>query len=86
MVELFEDDALLRIKLETGRMHQIRVHLVAIDLPVVGDPTYGVPADGLERQFLHASELAFPHPISGERVETVSELPPDLAAFIASRS
>ena len=86
VVELFEDDALLRIKLETGRMHQIRVHLAAIDLPVVGDPTYGVPADGLERQFLHASELAFPHPISGERVETVSELPPDLAAFIASRS
>jgi 23S rRNA pseudouridine1911/1915/1917 synthase len=82
--ELFDDYALLRVKLETGRMHQIRVHLAAIDLPVAGDPTYGVDAPGLERQFLHASELAFPHPISGDRVETRSELPADLTAFLAS--
>ena len=86
VIELFENAALLRVTLDTGRMHQIRVHLAAIDLPVLGDPTYGVPADGIERQFLHASELAFPHPVTGERIETVSELPPDLAAFIASRS
>jgi 23S rRNA pseudouridine1911/1915/1917 synthase len=86
VVTLYENDALLHVTLETGRMHQIRVHLAAIDLPVVGDPTYGVSADGLGRQFLHASELTFPHPITGERVETTSELPPDLAAFIASRS
>jgi 23S rRNA pseudouridine1911/1915/1917 synthase len=71
--------ALLRVGLETGRMHQIRVHLAAIDLPVVGDPTYGVPLTGLGRQFLHAAELAFPHPFSGERIETRSELPPDLS-------
>ena len=86
VAELLVDHALLSVTLETGRMHQIRVHLAAIDLPVVGDPTYGVSADGLGRQFLHASELTFPHPITGERVETTSELPPDLAAFIASRS
>jgi len=86
VVELWDDDALLRVRLETGRMHQIRVHLAAVDLPVVGDPTYGVPADGLTRQFLHAAELAFPHPITGERVETTSELPPDLAEFLTSRA
>jgi 23S rRNA pseudouridine1911/1915/1917 synthase len=83
VLELWPDHALLRVVLETGRMHQIRVHLAAIDLPVVGDPTYGVPEPALGRQFLHASELSFPHPVSGERIETRSELPPDLAAFLA---
>jgi 23S rRNA pseudouridine1911/1915/1917 synthase len=76
--------ALLRVRLETGRMHQIRVHLGAIDLPVVGDRVYGVKEPALGRQFLHAAELAFPHPFTGERIETRSELPPDLAAFLAS--
>jgi 23S rRNA pseudouridine1911/1915/1917 synthase len=82
--QLLPEHALLRVKLETGRMHQIRVHLAAIDLPVVGDRTYGVPGLDLSRQFLHAAELSFPHPFSGERIETSSELPPDLAAALAS--
>ncbi len=80
---LFAEHALLRVRLETGRMHQIRVHLAAVELPVVGDPTYGVREKALERQFLHATALVFPHPFDGERVETVSDLPPDLAAFLA---
>jgi 23S rRNA pseudouridine1911/1915/1917 synthase len=80
--QLWAEHALLRVKLETGRMHQIRVHLAAIDLPVVGDKTYGVPVGGLSRQFLHAAELSFPHPFSGERIETSSELPPDLASTL----
>jgi 23S rRNA pseudouridine1911/1915/1917 synthase len=75
--------ALLRVRLETGRMHQIRVHLGAIDLPVVGDPVYGVTEPALGRQFLHAAELSFTHPFTGERVETRSDLPPDLAAYLA---
>jgi 23S rRNA pseudouridine1911/1915/1917 synthase len=79
---LFDHHALLRVRLETGRTHQIRVHLAAIDLPVAGDPVYGVPEPGLPRQFLHATELAFPHPITGERVEARSPLPDDLAAFL----
>jgi 23S rRNA pseudouridine1911/1915/1917 synthase len=79
---LYPGHALLRVKLETGRMHQIRVHLTAIDLPVVGDPTYGVPGVELSRQFLHAAELSFPHPFSGERIEVRSELPPDLEAAL----
>lgn len=81
---LWPEHALLRVKLETGRMHQIRVHLAAVELPVSGDATYGVADPGLTRQFLHATELAFPHPFSGERVETRSALPPDLEAFLAS--
>jgi len=79
---LWPSYALLRVHLETGRMHQIRVHLAAIDLPVAGDPTYGVPLDGLARQFLHAAELAFPHPFTDERIDTRSELPGDLAAVL----
>ncbi len=84
VLELYPGHALLRVRLETGRMHQIRVHLAAIDLPVVGDPTYGVPDDDLGRQFLHASELAFPHPFTGDRVEARSELPPDLQSHLAA--
>ena len=84
VVRLWDAHALLRVRLETGRMHQIRVHLAAVDLPVAGDPTYGVPEPGLERQFLHAAELAFPHPFGEGRVETTSELPVDLAAFLAA--
>jgi 23S rRNA pseudouridine1911/1915/1917 synthase len=79
LVELLRRHALLRIRLETGRTHQIRVHLAAIDLPVAGDPVYGVPGDlALPRQFLHAGRLAFPHPIAGTPVEVESDLPPDL--------
>jgi 23S rRNA pseudouridine1911/1915/1917 synthase len=86
--ELLPQHSLLRVRLETGRTHQIRVHLAAIDLPVAGDPTYGVSRDlGLERQFLHAARLAFAHPVSGEEIDVSSPLPPDLgAALVAARS
>ncbi|MGZ4320168.1 MAG: RluA family pseudouridine synthase [Gaiellaceae bacterium] len=79
---LLTGHALLRVRLETGRMHQIRVHLAAIGLPVVGDPVYGVAEERLGRQFLHAAALAFDHPFSGERLELVSELPADLQVFL----
>jgi 23S rRNA pseudouridine1911/1915/1917 synthase len=83
--ELLPRHALLRVRLETGRTHQIRVHLAAIDLPVAGDPTYGIRGDlGLERQFLHAARLAFAHPVTGEPVDVSSPLPPDLAAALAA--
>ena len=79
---VLDDHALLRVTLETGRTHQIRVHLAAIDLPVVGDRLYGVPAPGLRRQFLHAARLAFPHPFTGARVDVESPLPDDLADYL----
>jgi 23S rRNA pseudouridine1911/1915/1917 synthase len=84
LAELLQHHALLRVRLETGRTHQIRVHLAAIDLPVAGDPVYGVAGDlGLERQFLHAARLAFDHPVTGGRVEAESPLPPDLEEALA---
>ena len=59
---------LLRVVLDTGRTHQIRVHMAAIGHPVCGDPQYGTAGRyGLERQFLHAARLAFEHPVTGER-------------------
>jgi 23S rRNA pseudouridine1911/1915/1917 synthase len=79
---LLDKHALLGVRLETGRTHQIRVHLGAIGLPVVGDPIYGVPDEQLKRQFLHAWRLAFPHPVSGEPVEVESPLPPELQSAL----
>ncbi len=78
--------SLLECRLETGRTHQIRVHLSSIDHPLVGDPIYGQrrPKLQLDRPFLHAAELAFDHPASGERVAFSSELTPDLAARLAT--
>jgi 23S rRNA pseudouridine1911/1915/1917 synthase len=81
--ELLPRHALLRVRLETGRTHQIRVHLGAIDLPIAGDPGYGRPGElGLDRQFLHATRLAFAHPFTGEAVDVSSPLPADLAAAL----
>jgi 23S rRNA pseudouridine1911/1915/1917 synthase len=77
------DFSLLRLRLETGRTHQIRVHLRAIGHPVCGDPEYGTPGLlGLERQFLHATRLAFEHPLTGQPVEVSSPLPADLRAAL----
>jgi 23S rRNA pseudouridine1911/1915/1917 synthase len=75
--------SLLRLRLDTGRTHQIRVHLQAIGHPVAGDPEYGTPGLlGLERQFLHATRLALQHPLTGEPLEVRSPLPADLAAAL----
>jgi 23S rRNA pseudouridine1911/1915/1917 synthase len=73
---------LLRVRLLTGRTHQIRAHLAAIGHPVCGDPVYGGGASGrrlgLTRQFLHAANLLFSHPRTGEIVDCESKLPADL--------
>jgi 23S rRNA pseudouridine1911/1915/1917 synthase len=75
--------ALVRIVLDTGRTHQIRVHMAAIGHPVCGDPQYGTAGEfGLHRQFLHAARLSFTHPVTGEAVDVRSELPEDLEAAL----
>jgi 23S rRNA pseudouridine1911/1915/1917 synthase len=75
----FASTTLLRLRLETGRTHQIRVHMRAISHPVAGDPEYGTAGLlGLQRQFLHATRLAFEHPLTGAHVDVSSPLPEDL--------
>ncbi|MHB8659009.1 MAG: RluA family pseudouridine synthase [Solirubrobacteraceae bacterium] len=76
---------LLRVVLETGRTHQIRVHMAAIGHPVSGDRQYGdSPSFGLERQFLHAARLAFEHPVTHAPVDVSSPLPDDLARALST--
>jgi 23S rRNA pseudouridine1911/1915/1917 synthase len=84
LLEPLAHESLLRVSLETGRTHQIRVHMQAIGHPVLGDRTYAGPLRfGLERQFLHASRLAFPHPLTSAEVDVSSPLPADLQAALA---
>jgi 23S rRNA pseudouridine1911/1915/1917 synthase len=81
--ELLPRATLLRVVLDTGRTHQIRVHLAAIGLPVSGDSQYGTAGRyGLERQFLHAARLAFEHPVTGQPIDVRSTLPDDLQAAL----
>jgi 23S rRNA pseudouridine1911/1915/1917 synthase len=83
LLEPLAHEALLRVSLETGRTHQIRVHMRAIGHPVLGDQAYGGPVRfGLERQFLHAARLAFPHPVTGEQIDVSSPLPAELDAAL----
>lgn len=78
--------ALLTCRLETGRTHQIRVHLTSIGHPLVGDTTYGGrrPVLDLTRPFLHAAELVFEHPATGETVGFTSPLPADLTELLVT--
>lgn len=82
-VEAFRAATLLDIRLETGRTHQIRVHMAALRHPCVGDLTYGADPVlarrlGLTRQWLHARELGFSHPSTGEWISVSSPFPADL--------
>jgi len=74
------DQALVRVNLLTGRTHQIRAHMAFIGAPIVGDTVYGFRKQRLKlkRHFLHAAELAFDHPRTGERLRFESPLPPGL--------
>lgn len=84
VLERFPGYALLECRLETGRTHQIRVHLSFIGHPVVGDPVYGTRKAhlGLEAQALHARQLGFNHPSTGEWLEFTAQPPPEMMAAI----
>jgi 23S rRNA pseudouridine1911/1915/1917 synthase len=89
VVDRFDEPArLARLSstLQTGRTHQIRVHLAAVGHPLVGDPVYGERGTtlGLTRPFLHAAELSFDHPSTGDRMTFRSPLPPDLSTWLAT--
>jgi 23S rRNA pseudouridine1911/1915/1917 synthase len=79
VLERLPRTALLSVRLETGRTHQIRAHLAAIGHPVCGDRDYGGGACGdrigLARQFLHATALMFRHPVTGEEIHCESKPP-----------
>src|SRR5947209_2692684 len=88
--ERFDRHTLLLLELETGRTHQIRVHLKAIGHPIVGDPVYGSGSinrgSTLKRQFLHAYQLKFTHPITGDVLNLEVPLPEDLQALLDRKS
>lgn len=80
----FDGFTQIRVRLETGRTHQIRVHMAYIGHPVAGDPVYGPKksAPGLDGQCLHAGLIGFRHPRDGQYLEVASELPPYFTAFL----
>ncbi len=83
VVHRFDDQTLVEVKPTTGRTHQIRVHFASIGHPIVGDTVYGKADPHLSRQFLHASRLAFEHPVTGDRVDVTSPLPTDLSTYLS---
>ena len=82
VIDRFGDMTLLRLKLETGRTHQIRVHLEHIRHPIIGDSLYYKDSELINRQALHCSEMSFIHPITKERIKVVADLPEDFKNII----
>ncbi len=82
VVSAYKRASLVEARPRTGRTHQIRVHLASVGHPVVGDSTYGRAVEGLSRQFLHARQLAFAHPGSGEPMSFTTPLPDDLETYL----
>lgn len=73
---------LLKINLETGRTHQIRVHFSHIGFPLVGDRMYGEPLENIERQALHCCSVQFEHPVTGKLIKIESDLPEDMKSIL----
>jgi 23S rRNA pseudouridine1911/1915/1917 synthase len=84
VLKRFEGFTLLEVKIGTGRTHQIRVHLASVGHPVAGDKLYGAPASELGRYFLHARQIAFTSPGSGERITVSAPLSADLETHLAT--
>jgi 23S rRNA pseudouridine1911/1915/1917 synthase len=75
--------ALVEIRLETGRKHQIRVQLASVGCPVTGDHRYGAKSDAFPRLALHAGRLTFAHPLTGQRLDFISSLPKSLRILVS---
>lgn len=84
VLKRFDKFTFLEVKIGTGRTHQIRVHLASIGHPVVGDKLYGAPASTLGRYFLHARQITFSSPSSGERITLSAPLPQDIEDYLVS--
>lgn len=78
----YNNKTLLRIHLQTGRTHQIRVHFASLGTPLVGDTMYGTPREDISRQALHCCYCKFIHPVTNETIEIESPLPEDIAKFV----
>lgn len=74
--------SLMEVNIETGRTHQIRVHMQNVNHPILGDETYGKKSKSIQRQMLHAYRLIFNHPITGEKMEMIGELPEDFKGIM----
>lgn len=85
VIESGEDYSFLRIHLETGRTHQIRVHFAFSGTPLYGDRMYGCEHPTICRQALHCGEVVFRHPVTGERIEVKAELPEDMARLLEEK-
>ncbi|MFU1797251.1 RluA family pseudouridine synthase [Paenibacillus azoreducens] len=84
--EVFKQATLVRLELETGRTHQIRVHLSHLGHPLLGDALYGGSPALINRQALHGEKLAFTHPFTGERIEITDPWPNDMQHLYAKLS
>lgn len=78
-----KDQTLVRVRLETGRTHQIRVHFASLGTPLVGDTMYGEPDERITRQALHCASARFAHPVTGRAMRMEAPLPPDMRALCA---
>lgn len=81
VVQHMKESSLVRLTLETGRTHQIRVHMAALGHPLIGDDLYGGPLKNIKRQALHSAELSFSHPFFKKVMTFSAPLPKDMARF-----
>lgn len=82
VIKRLDNASVLRLRLLTGRTHQIRVHLSHLGHPIYGDELYGISDDGMDRQALHAYRIGFKQPRMGSRIDVVSNLPEDILSLI----
>lgn len=83
VLEYGENFTLLRIRLETGRTHQIRVHFASLGAPLYGDTMYGTANEICPRQALHCESVSFTHPVTGEKLKLTAEMPTEMKALLS---